>query len=499
MKHATALLVVAAILVVPGNCDATWSVVITDCVTGEVAIGSVTCLTTFDLRAITPVILVGVGGAAVQAAGDFDGIRRPIIYNEFLAGTDPEDILDILSGVAGHQQRQYGIVDTLGRSVTFTGGSTFQWAGGVTGRSGNLVYALQGNILAGNCVVPAMETAILDTPGDIPAKLMAAMEAARATGGDGRCSCSITAPTSCGCPPATFTKSGHIGYMITGRIGDVDDPTCSASGCADGNYFMNFNVPFQDANDPDPVLQLQGMFNGWRTQLLGRVDAVQSEVTVAASASDYLMTVRLRDWQPLTTTVDTTIVVEHEPDSAGISVIGNAVEVGQGIFNVLIEPGPGAGTDRFRITATDSFGDTILMPSPEICLGDVAGGLSPDCNGNGIADECEIAMDLVADDNGNGIPDPCEHFLRGDCDADGAALGLPDAIFELDYLFGPIAEVVCEKACDVDDDGNLGLADAITLLGVLFLGYDPPPPPFSSCGFDPSDDVLSCGPFPPCL
>ncbi|WP_277214025.1 hypothetical protein, partial [Isoptericola croceus] len=83
--------------------------------------------------------------------------------------------------------------------------------------------------------MPAIELAVINTSGDMAEKLMAGMEAARATGGDGRCSCNPNAPTSCGCPNAVI-KSGHIGGMIVARIGDIDDALCSAAGCADGTY-----------------------------------------------------------------------------------------------------------------------------------------------------------------------------------------------------------------------------------------------------------------------
>lgn len=33
---------------------------------------------------------------------------------------------------------------------------------------------------------------------------------------------------------------------------------------------------------------------------------------------------------------------------------------------------------------------------------------SPDCNGNGVPDECDIADGTSDDLNGNGIPDECE-------------------------------------------------------------------------------------------
>src|SRR6476659_7505912 len=43
----------------------------------------------------------------------------------------------------GREQRQLGVVDSQGRSATFTGGACHDWAGGRTGPC----YAAQGNIL----------------------------------------------------------------------------------------------------------------------------------------------------------------------------------------------------------------------------------------------------------------------------------------------------------------------------------------------------------------
>jgi hypothetical protein len=50
----------------------------------------------------------------------------------------------------------------------------------------------------------------------------------------------------------------------------------SGIGCATGNYFMNFNIAFQQTTSPDPVVQMQGLYDQWRGQLEGRPDAVQS-------------------------------------------------------------------------------------------------------------------------------------------------------------------------------------------------------------------------------
>jgi len=387
------LAVALALAGAPFTARATWSIVIADRETGEVAVGTVTCLTNFDLRAIVPVIVVGKGGAAVQAAGDFDGIRRPIIFDHLQEGTDPEVILELLADISGHQRRQYGIVDTQGRALTFTGSQTFQWAGGVVGSDGSMYYAIQGNILAGDCVVPAIEQAVLNTPGDIPEKLMAGMEAAFVAGGDGRCSCSSQNPTSCGCPPDDFDKAGHIGTMIVARIGDPDDPVCNASGCADGDYFMSLNVAFQSAGRPDPVLQLRELFDEWRADHVGRPDAVQSIVTLdppvlpADGVSNSTMTIELRDWRgdPIDVAIDS-LAIQHAPDSDGLASIGVVTDLGGGRFEVELTAGPASGTDRFRIVADDGVDPVTLTPDPllvmsnltgfEIATGDIlAGGL----------------------------------------------------------------------------------------------------------------------------
>lgn len=385
--------VATLLLAIPAPCLATWSIVLTDTETKEVAVGTVTCLTAYDLLAIVPVVVVGKGGAAVQAAGDFSGIRRPIIFDHLKLGTSPQDILTILAGISGHQSRQYGIVDTQGRKVTFTGSSCSQWAGGVVGSVDSLAYAIQGNILAGGCVVPAIEQAILNTEGDIPARLMAGMQAAQQTGGDGRCSCSTYDPTACGCPPGSFSKSGHIGAMVVARFGDTDDPVCSASGCADGDYFMKLNVAYQSSGAPDPVLQLQALFDAWRTALIGRPDAMQSTVTIVPEhlppdgVSTAEMLVQLRDWQsaPLESGV-ATVSVSHAADSDGISGIGPVLDLGGGVFSVTLMAGHRSGIDRFLVEADDGVRSVLLAPAPVLRI-----SLKGDGDGDGDVDLTDFA------------------------------------------------------------------------------------------------------------
>ena len=51
----------------------------------------------------------------------------------------------------------------------------------------------------------------------------------------------------------------------------------------------------------------------------------------------------------------------------------------------------------------------------------------------------------------------------------------------------------CGDAADINDDGTIGLDDAVALAGFLFQGGAPPAAPFPERGTDPTgDDELGC-------
>lgn len=488
-----AALLLAALLAggIPRAAEGTWSIVICDRRTREVGIASVTCLDNFDLLAITPVVRVGQGAGAVQAAGDFDGIRRPVIRTGLMNGTAPSAILTALAGLPGHSMRQYGIVDTLGRTTTFTGVSTGAWTGGGTGATGDWFYAVQGNVLAGPCVVPEIFAALQTSAGDLPTALMAAMQAARAEGGDGRCSCAPSTPTACGCPPASFVKSGHIGYFIIARIGDADDPACSASGCADGDYLYELNVAFQSASAPDPVEQLQTLFDARRAALAGHPDAIASTATLTEETGGRWLTISWLDHSGAPVTIPLTVTVAHETGSAMASEIGPVTDLGGGVFTVFLAEDVDSGLDRFRVTANDGVRPVVLMPSPSFCAGSVALG-APDCDSSGTPDLCDIASGAAVDVDGDGAPDGCPRFQRGDCNGD-SVLNFPDPIVALAFLFGaPGDEIPCEEACNADGDQRFDLGDAVMLLSALFVTGPPFPPPGGDCGIDPAASPVGC-------
>jgi hypothetical protein len=354
----------AVALLVPSASRATWSVNITDVNTKEVAVGIATCVNSIDLLQFAPVLVVGKGSGAAQSFVDVEGTRRATIFDGLSLGTPPTDILTALEAFAGHETRQYGIADTNGGAVTFSGTSNFPFAGGLVGSTGSRVYSIQGNIITGMPVIDAAEQAILTTPGDIPAKLMAAMEAARAMGGDGRCSCPAgPEATSCGNPPPAFTNAAINGGMVVSRTGDTDDPVCNADGCVDGDYFMRLNVSGESFPNTDPVIQLQGLFDAFRSSLEGRPDANES----AASFGPGSMTISLLDWRGLPVIADiASLSVQHAADSDGLATIGPVVDDGGGRFAVSLTSTGTAGVDRFVVIADDGIRPVTLTPNPSV-------------------------------------------------------------------------------------------------------------------------------------
>ena len=82
----------------------------------------------------------------------------------------------------GRDQRQLGIVDAAGRGATFTGPACHGWAGGRAGDG----YAAQGNILVSAATVDALAETFESPSGSLAERLLAALAAGDAAGGDSR-------------------------------------------------------------------------------------------------------------------------------------------------------------------------------------------------------------------------------------------------------------------------------------------------------------------------
>ncbi len=127
-----------------------------------------------------------------------------------------EALKKLLAGDAQREIRQVGLVDAQGNAVSFTGKKCHAWAGGLTGPG----YAIQGNILTGVDVIQKMEEAFLNSTGDLPARLYAALYAGDRAGGDkrGRQAAAIY---------IAKPKGGYGGFLdrwIDYRVDDHTDP-----------------------------------------------------------------------------------------------------------------------------------------------------------------------------------------------------------------------------------------------------------------------------------
>ena len=131
--------------------------------------------------AVVPFAQAGIGAIATQAWANTSYGPRGL--GMMKRGMTPSQVGKALTAKdRGREKRQVGIVDAKGRSSSFTGGECDEWAGHLVGKH----YACQGNILASGQVVKAMALAFEQAQGDLPAKLLSALGAGQAAGGDRR-------------------------------------------------------------------------------------------------------------------------------------------------------------------------------------------------------------------------------------------------------------------------------------------------------------------------
>lgn len=154
--------------------------------------------------ASVPYARAGVGAIASQfETNPAYGIKGLALL---AAGKSPEETLRLLLSQDGNfegegpEARQVGIVSIDGRTAVHSGKEVME-ASCAGARQGN-GYSIQGNGLAGPQVVESMETAFLNTKGTLGERLLAALAAGDAAGGQktGRESAALVVKTPAGWP-----------------------------------------------------------------------------------------------------------------------------------------------------------------------------------------------------------------------------------------------------------------------------------------------------------
>src|SRR5690349_24885416 len=179
----------------------------------------------------------GVG--AVATPSFIDPSYGPLGLRLMSAGKSaPEALHGLLIADDACNVRQVAMVDTQGRVATFTGAKDIEPAGGIAGAStGNPIavqcggqpggaiqtgknYAVQANLMSNDRIWSAMSKAFESTKGDLADRMLAALDAAQAAGGDvrGRQSAAIVIV------PAKGTGKPWQYYLFNLRVDDSIEP-----------------------------------------------------------------------------------------------------------------------------------------------------------------------------------------------------------------------------------------------------------------------------------
>ena len=157
----------------------TFSIIGRDSETGELGMGVQSKAFAAGNRAMH-----AKGGLVViahQAAANpmYGGIGVELLQ----AGYSPEEALEMMvASDEGRDRRQVAILDNQGRTAAWTGSGASDWKGHKCGKD----YCAQGNILTGPEVVDAMAASFEASTGPLAERLMDALDAAQAAGGDAR-------------------------------------------------------------------------------------------------------------------------------------------------------------------------------------------------------------------------------------------------------------------------------------------------------------------------
>lgn len=134
-----------------------------------------------NVGVVIPFARAGVGAVATQSYCNTSFGPRGLTLLE--QGAHPQQALDILTeGDPDRDFRQVGMVDAGGAAATFTGARCFDWAGGATGPG----WAVQGNTLESEAVCTDMARSFREGQGPLAERLLSALAAGQAAGGDRR-------------------------------------------------------------------------------------------------------------------------------------------------------------------------------------------------------------------------------------------------------------------------------------------------------------------------
>ncbi|MGI8671529.1 MAG: DUF1028 domain-containing protein [Luteitalea sp.] len=210
-------------LALPTSASATWSIVAVDPTTGEVGSAGASC-TSY----VAGIVGVVPGKGVIVAQAMSNPLARRLGIELLRQGKSPTAVVSAITSPVfddSFAEQQYGVAALAfaGAPAAFTGADTHGWHGHLLAPG----VAVQGNILTGPEVVSATLDAFRKDPArPLAERLLAALEAGGASGGDRRCG----------------SQTARSAYLVVARPGD------SASAPA-----VRIVVPGQGEGGPNPV------------------------------------------------------------------------------------------------------------------------------------------------------------------------------------------------------------------------------------------------------
>ena len=205
----------------------TFSIIAVDPATSELGVGVQS--RAFGAGAAVPYAKPGVGAVATQASANRQYGPKAIALLE--QGLTPAEVVKrITDEDPGRDTRQVAVIDIKGRSAVYTGRRVIErnsdpkdlvHLGGYAGHVAGANFSAQGNTLASEEVVKAMAAAYQSSRGSLAERLMDALDAGQAKGGDTRGMQSAGILVVRPLPP---NSESTVERIVDIRVDDHEDP-----------------------------------------------------------------------------------------------------------------------------------------------------------------------------------------------------------------------------------------------------------------------------------
>jgi uncharacterized Ntn-hydrolase superfamily protein len=182
----------------------------------------------------------GVGAVATQSL--VDPAYGPLGLDLMRAGKTAKQALDgLLASDPGAAVRQVAVIDAKGNVAAHTGERCIPRAGHIVGEN----FSVQANLMLNDKVWPAMAEAYRAATGDLADKMLAALDAAQAVGGDIRGKQSAAIVIVSGAP----TGKSWVDRIMDLRVEDHPDPLVEL------RRLVNIHRAYQHMNAGDLAIE----------------------------------------------------------------------------------------------------------------------------------------------------------------------------------------------------------------------------------------------------